>query len=73
MAVFMLTKHVKERNTRLIEIQVLDKEGGEVLGVESFAWGFDIPLARVRAETLALLNEKYNPVSETLPGTGQPL
>lgn len=70
MAVYILADHQRIGNTRHIEIQVLDKEGGVEVGREVFDWGWDVPLARVRAETILTMDSKYNPNKIPQPGIG---
>jgi len=67
---YILNVHERRGATRRIEIAVTpDGHEGDPL-IETFDYGMDVPLPRVREEVIGLLNGKYHPDVETLPGEG---
>lgn len=69
---YTLRVHERRGATRHIEIEIGPREPDAEPVIEVFDWGMDVPMKQVRAETIALLDAKYVPDIESLPGVGAP-
>lgn len=67
---YNLLVHERRGRTRHLEVEVLSDDPEAEPIVETYDWGMDVPIQSVRSETLALLDAKYYPDVEDLPGAG---
>lgn len=69
MVKYILLKHYQETGSRHVTVEIRN-ELDEVLGVEHYAYGMDVPLPKVRAEVIGLLDLIYKTPVTDLGGTG---